>query len=69
MSTPEATTIPVGEVKVGDVLEARDGTEVTVTRIEPFMFPGMIAFIEDSDEKWFKMPAKEDGEVTLLSRR
>ncbi len=64
----ETTAILASEVKVGDVLRARDGTELTVTRIGDFIFPGMIAFIEDSDVKWFKMPAKADGEVTLVRR-
>jgi hypothetical protein len=64
----EGTTIAASDVQVGDVLRARDGTELTVTRIEPFIFPGMIAFTEDSAVKWFKMPSKDDGEVTLISR-
>ncbi len=68
VSEPEATTIAASEVRVGDVLRSRDGTELTVTRITPFLFPGMIAFVEDSDVQWFKMPAREDGEVTLVRR-
>ena len=63
-----ATTIAATDVRVGDTLRSRDGTELTVSRIEPFIFDGMIAFIEDSDAKWFKMPAAEDGEVTLVAR-
>jgi hypothetical protein len=64
------TTIQGGEVKVGDVLRSRDGTEFTVTRIEPFgMFgPPLLAFIEDTDARWFKMPGQVDGDVTLVSR-
>jgi len=64
------TLVPVSEVKIGDRLQARDGTELTVTRIDP-SFPvrdGMIAFVEDSDEKWFKMPAMADAEVEVLTR-
>ncbi len=64
----QGTTIPASDVRVGDVLRSRDGTELTVTRIVPFLFPGMIAFVEDSDSQWFKMPAPEDGEVTLVRR-
>jgi hypothetical protein len=64
----EGRTIPAGEVRVGDVLRSTDGTEFTVSRIEPFIFPGMLAFVEDTDAKWFKMPCPEDGEVTVLSR-
>lgn len=59
-----------GEVQVGDVLRSRDGTEFTVTRIDPFgMFgPPLLAFVEDSDVRWFKMPCATDAEVTLVSR-
>ena len=28
----------------------------------------MLAFVEDSDEQWFKMPALRDGEVELVGR-
>ncbi|WP_249011600.1 hypothetical protein [Conexibacter sp. DBS9H8] len=61
-------TIAAAEVQIGDRLRSRDGTEMTVTRIEPFIFPGMIAFVEDSDTQWFKLPAQPDAEVTLLAR-
>ena len=64
----DVTTIRASEVQVGDVLRSRDGTELTVTRIGEFIFPGMLAFTEDSDQKWFKMPAPADGEVTLVRR-
>jgi hypothetical protein len=68
MTEAEVTTIPASEVRIGDVLRSRDGTELTVSRIGDFIFPGMIAFTEDSDVKWFKMPCPADGEVTLVSR-
>jgi hypothetical protein len=54
-------------VKLGDRLRSRDGTEMTVTRIdENFLGSGMLAFVEDSDRQWFKMPAAADREVELL---
>ena len=28
----------------------------------------MLAFVEDSEEQWFKMPATRDGEVELVRR-
>ncbi len=67
---PGDETIPASEVTVGDVLRSRDGTEFTVSRIEDFsMFgPPLIAFIEDTDAQWFKMPAATDGEVTRVRR-
>ncbi|MBO0769140.1 MAG: hypothetical protein J2O48_10705 [Solirubrobacterales bacterium] len=62
--------LKTSEVKVGDKLLSKDGTELTVTRIDPtfLTFDGMMAFVEDSDQQWFKMPAKIDSEVTVLSR-
>ena len=30
--------------------------------------PEMLAFVEDSDEQWFKMPSLRDGDVELLQR-
>ncbi len=71
MSTPVAeTTVAVADVQVGDRLRAKDGTELTVTRIDQGFLgrPEMVAFVEDSAERWFKMPAPLAGEVTLLAR-
>lgn len=68
--TTAKTTIAVDDVNVGDVLRSRDGVEMTVTRID-LSFPlreGMIAFVEDSDRQWFKMPAQPGGEVELVKR-
>jgi uncharacterized protein YacL (UPF0231 family) len=58
------------EVQVGDRIRARSGVELTVTRIdEEFMGrANMLAFVEDSEEQWFKMPALRDGEVELVGR-
>ena len=30
--------------------------------------PDMLAFVEDSDEQWFKMPALRDSDVELGRR-
>ena len=58
------------EVQLGDRLRARSGAELTVTRIdEEFMGRAdMLAFVEDSEEQWFKMPALRDGDVELVRR-
>ena len=58
------------EVQLGDRIRARSGVELTVTRIdEEFMGrANMLAFVEDSEEQWFKMPALRDGEVELVGR-
>jgi hypothetical protein len=29
----------------------------------------MLAFVEDSDTQWLKMPGRRDAEVELVSRR
>jgi hypothetical protein len=63
-------TLRASEVRVGDRLRTRTGAELTVTRIdEEFMGRAdMLAFVEDSEEQWFKMPALRDGEVELVGR-
>lgn len=71
MSTPApATTIKATDVRIGDRLRSRDGTELTVTRIDQAFFgrPEMIAFVEDSADQWFKMPAPQDSDVELIRR-
>jgi len=51
-------------------LRARSGAELTVTRIDQeFMGrASMLAFVEDSEEQRFKMPALRDGDVELVGR-
>jgi hypothetical protein len=63
-------TVKATEVQLGDRLRARSGVELTVTRIdEEFMGrANMLAFVEDSEEQWFKMPALRDGDVELVRR-
>jgi len=63
-------TVRATEVQLGDRLRARSGAELTVTRIdEAFMGrANMLAFVEDSEEQWFKMPALRDGDVELVRR-
>lgn len=62
--------VDAGEVRIGDRLRTRTGLELTVTRIDHGMLgrPDMLAFIEDSDEQWLKMPALPGSEVELISR-
>jgi hypothetical protein len=63
-------SVKATEVQLGDRLRARSGAELTVTRIdEEFMGRAdMLAFVEDSEEQWFKMPALRDGDVELVRR-
>jgi hypothetical protein len=62
--------IKASEVRLGDRLRTRTGAELTVTRIDDHFMdrPGMIAFVEDSDEQWLKMPALLDADVELVRR-
>lgn len=62
--------IPASEVRVGDRLRTRSGVEFTVTRIDDgFMGrPEMLAFVEDSEVQWLKMPSLRDGEAELVRR-
>jgi hypothetical protein len=52
-------TVPANEVQVGDVVRFGNGTVITVARIEaPFLERAeMLAFIEDTPERWLKCPA------------
>jgi hypothetical protein len=63
-------TVKATEVQLGDRLRARSGAELTVTRIdEEFLGRAdMLAFVEDSEQQWFKMPALRDGDVELVRR-
>ena len=55
---------PASSVQPGDRVRT-SGNELTVSRIEsPFMgVAGMIAFIEDTPERWIKRPVQADSEV------
>lgn len=68
--TAASATVKASEVEVGDRLRARSGVELTVTRIDTgFMGrENMLAFVEDSEEQWLKMPALRDGDVELVRR-
>jgi hypothetical protein len=55
------------EVRVGDTFRTAAGDVVTVSRIDDqFMGrPGMLAFIEDTDERWYKRPVPSDADVEI----
>ena len=56
------------DVRPGDRIRTADGTELTATRIEPAFFgrDNMIAFIEDTPQRWFKRPMTIDADVEVL---
>jgi hypothetical protein len=68
--TVAPATVKASEVQVGDRLRARSGVELTVTRIDAGFLgrENMLAFVEDSEDQWFKMPSLRDGDVERVSR-
>jgi hypothetical protein len=60
-------TVAATDVKAGDRVRTPSGDELTVTRIEaPFLGrDNMMAFIEDSSERWFKRPLPLDAKVEV----
>ena len=66
----EPGKIKATEVRIGDRLRTRLGAELTVTRIDNTFMDreGMLAFVEDSETQWLKMPAQREGEVELVRR-
>jgi hypothetical protein len=55
------------EVQVGDVVRTESGEVVTVSHIEPAFFgmPEMMAFIEDTPERWYKRPLRADSALEI----
>jgi hypothetical protein len=60
-------TVSAMDVKEGDRVRTASGQELTVTRIEaPFLgMDTMVAFVEDSSERWFKQPMPLDAKVEV----
>jgi hypothetical protein len=56
------------EVQAGDQIRLTSGRSLTVTRIEPAFMgrPGMLAFIQDTPEEWFKQPMPATTAVEVL---
>jgi hypothetical protein len=59
--------VKADEVRPGDAVRTQAGEIVTVSRIDAgFMgMPTMLAFIEDTPERWFKQPMPADAEVEV----
>jgi hypothetical protein len=55
------------EVNVGDVVRTTTGDVVFVSRIETSFFgrPNMLAFIEDTADRWYKRPVAVDADVEI----
>ena len=65
--TDSWTSVPAEEVRLGDRVRLATGHEVLVSHIEPtFMgMDTMVAFIEDTPARWFKMPVPKTAEVEI----
>lgn len=64
--TGDWETTTAGDVRVGDRVRVSE-QEITVSRVEPSFLgiEGMIAFIEDSEERWLKVPAPSTASVEV----
>jgi hypothetical protein len=62
-------TVKADAVRTGDTVRIQSGEVVIVSRIEPaFMgLPTMLAFIEDTPDRWFKQPMMADADVEVRS--
>ncbi len=60
--------VPAADVKPGDQIRLPSGQSLLVSRVEAaFMgIPGMIAFIEDTPERWYKQPMPSKNSVEIL---
>jgi hypothetical protein len=61
--------VPASEVTSGDRIRI-GGDELQVSRIEsPFLGrDGLVAFIEDTPQRWLKRPVPVDAEVDVMER-
>jgi hypothetical protein len=61
--------VTADQVRTGDAVRIQTGDVVLVSRIESgFMGrPNMLAFIEDTPDRWFKQPIMVDSEVEVRS--
>ncbi len=61
-------TVKAQDVRVGDTVRTQSGQVVLVSRIEAAFLgrSNMVAFIEDTPDRWFKQPAQSDADVEIL---
>ena len=62
-------TVKAEAVRAGDAVRTQSGDVVTVSRIEKSFLglPNMLAFIEDTPDRWFKQPMMADADVEVRS--
>ena len=65
MSIATWTTVAAADVRIGDRIRT-GGLELTVTRIDVNFFgTDMVAFVEDSDSQWLKVPSALTNDVEV----
>jgi hypothetical protein len=60
-------TVKAEDVKAGDTVRTHTGDVVLVSRVEASFMgtSNMVAFIEDTPERWFKQPMMRDADVEI----
>jgi hypothetical protein len=60
-------TVMASDVRVGDRIRLATGAELLVSRVEPRLFGlDMVAFVQDTPERWFKQAMAPSAEVEVL---
>jgi hypothetical protein len=61
------TNVTAADVRAGDRVRLASGVEMLVSRIETRLLgrDGLIAFIEDTPERWYKQPVPQAAEVEV----
>ena len=62
-------TVKAEAVRPVDAVRTQSGDVVTVSRVEKAFLglPNMLAFIEDTPDRWFKQPMMADADVEVRS--
>lgn len=60
-------TVKAQSVKPGDTVRTHSGEVLMVSRVESPFFgrSNMLAFIEDTPDRWFKQPMQLDSDVEI----
>ncbi len=60
-------TVTAADVRVGDRIRLATGADLLVSRIEPRLLGlEMVAFVEDTPQRWFKQAMTPSAEVEVL---
>jgi hypothetical protein len=65
--TESWTTVTAEDVRAGDRIRLANGAEMLVSRVETSLLgmDGLIAFIEDTPDRWYKQPMSQAAEVEV----